>query len=175
MQFILITFSCEFACQPSVLKMFLDSGCLCSEFGIVWQWYFQVNLHINSSLIFLATAQSKCPMMTERDNVLNTLSNSRGFACQESAKNVSWPWLSPLQGSDGLTTGCPHGFCKKNSRTFPRQNSKITEQQQNKFSLTLRDQHKSRKFNNYDCYTHILRLTLTMMAVVIKFSLYFQK
>ena len=113
--------------------------------------------------------------MIERDNVLNTLSNSRGFACQESAKNVSWPWLSPLQGSDGLTTGCPHGFCKKNSRTFPIQNSKITEQQQNKFSLTLRDQHKSRKFNNYDCYTHILRLTLTMMAVVIKFSLYFQK
>ena len=168
MQFILITFSCEFACQPGVLKMFLDSRCLHSEFGIVWQWYFQVLTN------FLATAQSKCPMMIERDNVLNTLSNSCGFACQESAKNVSWPWLSPLQGLDGLTTRCPHGFCKKNSRTFPRQNSKITEQQ-NKFSLTLRDQHKSRKFNNYDCYTHILCLTLTMMPVVIKFSLYYQK
>ena len=53
MQFTLITFSCEFACQPSVLKMFLDSRCLRSEFGIVWQWYFQVSLHINSSPIFL--------------------------------------------------------------------------------------------------------------------------
>ena len=43
--------------------------------------------------------------LTGRDGGLSTLCRSCGFACfsAEGAKNVSCPWLSPLQGWGRLT------------------------------------------------------------------------
>ena len=45
--------------------------------------YYLVNLHIGSSPFHLATAQSQCLMVTERDGGLSSLYYSWGFACQQ--------------------------------------------------------------------------------------------
>ena len=52
--------SCGFACQQRVLKMFPGPGDLRSEDGVVSLWHVFVNLHIFSSLFYLAMVQSQC-------------------------------------------------------------------------------------------------------------------
>ena len=54
----------------------------------------------------------------------------------------------------------------KNSKTFPGQNGKIPRQKKKK-NPAWRCEINLSRVNNCDCYTHILRLALTLMAVVI--------
>ena len=76
--------NCGFAGQQSVLKTFPGPEYLCSKDGVVWLWYFSVNLdmHIYGSTLYPATAQSQCLVAIGRDGSLNTLCHSWGFACQ---------------------------------------------------------------------------------------------
>ena len=55
---------------------------------------------ISGSPFYLTMAQSKCLMPIRKNSGLNTLCHSCGF---ESAKNFSYPWLSPLRGWGSLT------------------------------------------------------------------------
>ena len=54
----------------------------------------------------ISSCYGSIPMALEligKDGGLSTLCHSCRFALAEDAKNVSWPWLSPLRGWGSLT------------------------------------------------------------------------
>ena len=96
--------SWELACQQRLLKTFSGHGSLGSEDGIIWLWLVLANLHIHSSQFYLALAQSWLGRM-----IVWTIYGIVSLSA-EAAKNVNWPWLSPLRGRGSLTMACIDKF-----------------------------------------------------------------
>ena len=90
--------SCGFACHQRVHKTFPDPHCIRSEdgIGVAWLGYFVVNLHIYSSLFYLATVQFRYVMAIEKvvwalRVIVVGLLVSRGCWKRFTTQNISAP------------------------------------------------------------------------------------
>ena len=75
--------SCGFAYQQRELKTFCDPGYFQYEDGVFWLWHPLANLYIR---LTISPCYDSIPLalgLIGRDDVLNTLCHSDGFACQE--------------------------------------------------------------------------------------------
>ena len=96
--------SCQFACQQRVQKTFPGPVYFRSEDGIVWLWYSLVNVYMWLTISSCYSSILLALGLIGRDCGLSTL-------CQNSAKNVSWTWLSLLR--DGVVWPLTMAFTGK--------------------------------------------------------------
>ena len=96
--------SCEFPCQQKVLEMFPGRGCLRCDDGVLWLWHSLVNIYI---WLTISSCYGSIPLTLKligRYGGLSTLVSYLEVSLSAaSGKNVSCPWLSPLQGWGSLT------------------------------------------------------------------------
>ena len=87
-----------------MLKTFPGPGFLRSEDGVVWQLLLLVNLYIWLTILSCYGSISLAWVLIGKDDGLSTvLSQLRVCLSAEGARNISWPWLSPLWRWGSLT------------------------------------------------------------------------
>ena len=93
--------SCRFACQQRVLKTFRRPGYFQSEDGVVWLWHQLANLNIRLTIWSCYDSIHFALGLIRRDDVLNTLCHSGGFACEERMLK-SFPGPAYFHSEDGV-------------------------------------------------------------------------